>query len=70
MSARQKRKLYCVWKNSGNDAIVAIDETAERCAELMNVSIRSFYANVSRGNGKWTIIRANEIKETEEMELT
>jgi len=34
VSAKQLRKLYSVWKNDEADTLIAIDETAEKCAEL------------------------------------
>lgn len=59
MSAHKKRKLYCVWKN-GKDEIIAIDETADRCAELMGITRQAFYTYVVRPNSVWTIRKSEE----------
>ena len=56
MSANQKRKLYSVWRN-GTDEIIAIDETADKCAELMGISRQTFYKLMSKEADKWHIER-------------
>lgn len=38
----KSRKLYTVYKN-GTDELIAFEETAEKCAELMGIKISRFY---------------------------
>jgi hypothetical protein len=57
MSANQKRKRYSVWKN-GNDEIIAIDETADKCAELMGITRQAFYTYQKRPCELWHIERS------------
>ncbi len=69
MSATQVRQLYCVWRNK-TDEVVAIDENADRCAELMGISRKAFYCYLSRApkreHGMWTILRSKDIESEEE----
>ena len=61
MSANQKRKTYLVWHN-GDDAIIAIDENADKCAELMGITRQAFYGYLNDKRCKsWTIIRSEEM---------
>jgi len=55
VSVKQLRKLYSVWKNDEADTLIAIDETAERCAALMGIKLHNFYTYVSRPSKLWTI---------------
>ena len=54
-------KTYCVWQNE-KDQIIAIDETAEKCAEKMKITKKSFY---DYATGKkpigYTIIKSENI---------
>ena len=61
MSANQKRKTYCVWDNT-DDALIALDETADRCAELMGISRLTFYNYVTRPKDTWTVIPSDKIE--------
>ena len=56
MSANQRRILYSVWKN-GTDEIIAIDETADKCAELMGITRQAFYTYIKRPCKTWHIER-------------
>ena len=38
MSGGQLRRTYCVWRNDDHDTIISIDETADKCAELMKIT--------------------------------
>ena len=63
MSAHQKKKLYSVWANDDKDTLIALDETAERCAALMGIKLHNFYTYVSRPNKSWTIrLTGKEVK--------
>lgn len=64
MSAIHKKR-YCVWKN-GTDELIAIDEPANRCAELMWIPQSTFYIYLSRCPKAWTIIRSEEIERENE----
>lgn len=59
MSANQRRILYSVWKN-GTDEIIAIDETAEKCAELMGITRQAFYTYNKRPVQQWHIERTGK----------
>ena len=59
---RKKLLKYTVYDNR-TDFPVCVCETAERCAELMGVSIGTFYRAVSgkRANtGRWVILKCEE----------
>lgn len=56
------RILYSVWKNDSFDTVIAIDQTAQFCADVMKLSIGVFYQYASRPNEKWTIIRTGKTK--------
>lgn len=61
MSKNQKRKTYLVWRN-GDDAIIAVDENADKCAELMGITRQAFYSCLKEDRcKKWTIIRSEEL---------
>ena len=61
MTDDKRFNTYCVWNNL-DDSIVAIDLPAKRCAELIGVTMSSFYRYVTtRGNGVWTVIRSDMI---------
>ena len=59
-SGKCELSRYCVWRNE-DDRIIAIDETAQRCAELMGVKRKSFYHFISKGSPTWTIIKSKNI---------
>lgn len=60
----RKRMRYTVWDNK-TDSVVAVDETADKCAELMGVSFHSFYNIVDRSanglNKRWTILKKDAL---------
>lgn len=62
MSGGQLRRTYCVWRNDDHDTIISIDETADKCAELMKITRQAFYAYLSRPVKEWTIIPSERIK--------
>ena len=43
MKKGEVKYTYCVWNNK-TDTVVAIDETAKRCAELMKIALNTFYS--------------------------
>ena len=57
---RQKRKptvLYSIWRNL-DDRLIVLDATAEQCCEILGVTTRTFYEELSRNKGdgeKYTI---------------
>ena len=55
MSGDKPHHFYSVWNNK-DDSIIAIDETATVCAELMGITRQRFYAIHSRPTKKWTIM--------------
>ena len=63
MSANQKRLLFCVWNNQ-TDQVVAIDEDADKCAELMDISRQTFYKMLIKPCKKWHIERVQNNAET------
>jgi hypothetical protein len=66
MSANQKRKTYCVWNNE-TDQLVALDETADKCAERMGIKRNVFYQYMSgKINNLWTILRSEDIESEDE----
>ena len=69
-----RKCLYSVWRNEpGNDEVIAIDETAQKCAELMGIQRNAFYRMICggySGTKKWTIIKTEERDETEMNKLT
>ena len=45
-----RKCLYSVWRNEpGNDEVIAIDETAQKCAELMGIQRNAFYRMICGG---------------------
>ena len=61
-------KTFCVWRNK-NDAVIAIDEPAQVCADRMGINIKTFYefrAKTKKKPGAWTILASNEIESEEE----
>ena len=58
-----KFSLYTVYDNR-TDEPVAIEGTAEECAEKMGMKLNSFYANIWHGKqgdrSRWVIIKSNQ----------
>ena len=62
MSAHQKRQLYCVWNNL-TDEVIAIDETADKCAKLMGITRNRFYGIVGgRITSVWVVIKSQDLE--------
>lgn len=54
---REKVSLYTVYDNR-TDFPICVCEPAERCAQLMSVSLNAFHHYVgSRGSHRWCILR-------------
>lgn len=48
--------LYTVYENR-TDKCLAFDLPACKCAEILGITVGSFYSAVTKGRGKWTIIK-------------
>ena len=58
-------KYYSVWANDKFDTLIALDEKAEVCAELMGIKKNVFYQYLCRPNKAWTIIETKGRKSNE-----
>ena len=66
MKKGEVKYTYCVWNNK-TDTVVAIDETAKRCAELMKIALNTFYMYINgKPCAKWEIIKTNELEGNED----
>ena len=54
--------LYTVYDNR-TDMPIVVDETAERCAQVMGVKLNTFYCAVKQTRGKrWSVIKHEQYK--------
>lgn len=58
---RKPQKLYTVYRSS-DDALIAFEETGEKCAYLLGTTLSNFYTLASRsGRCGYTIIKSKVV---------